>query len=48
MILAKRRRPGGGDPAKVAARLMPVAQFVGDLAQLEGDREHHRVGVAVP
>lgn len=37
--------PGGGDAGVVAAGLVPVAQFLGDLREFEGEREHHRVRV---
>jgi hypothetical protein len=46
MILAKRRGPGGGHPAEVAAGLVPVAQLLGHRSKVEGDRQQQRVAVA--
>ncbi|GAB3939329.1 hypothetical protein GCM10027614_21310 [Micromonospora vulcania] len=45
MIFAEHGGPGGRDAGVVAAGLVPVTQLLGDLGELEGEREHHRVGV---
>ncbi|SCG44091.1 hypothetical protein GA0070609_1424 [Micromonospora echinaurantiaca] len=37
--------PGGGDPDVVAARFVPIAQFVRYSGQLERERQHQRLGV---
>ncbi|SIM45766.1 hypothetical protein SAMN04489832_0073 [Micromonospora cremea] len=45
VVLPEHGGPGGGDPGVIAARLVPVAQFLGDLCEFEGEREHRRIGV---
>jgi hypothetical protein len=45
VVLPEHAGPGGGDAGVVAAGLVPVAQFLGDLRELEGEREHRRIGV---
>ncbi len=48
MLLAERGGPGGGHPGVVAAGLVPVAQFLGDPGQVEGQGQHQRVGRVPP
>jgi hypothetical protein len=47
MIFAKHGGAGGGQPAEVAAGLVPVAQLVGDRAEHVRQSEHQRLAVAV-
>ncbi|GGO14307.1 hypothetical protein GCM10011576_25240 [Micromonospora parathelypteridis] len=43
VVFPERGGPGGGDAGVVAAGLVPVAQLLRQLAELEGEGEHHRV-----
>lgn len=45
VALPERGGPGSGDARVVAAGLVPVAQLLRHLGELEGERQHHRVRV---
>ena len=45
VVLPEHGGPGGGDAGVVAAGLVPVAQLLGDLGQLQGEREHRRLAM---
>ena len=47
LVEAGRTRAEAGDARVMLAGLVPVAQLVGDLGQVEGDRQQQRVLVAV-
>lgn len=44
MVDAEHGGPQGGDAGVVAAGLVPVAQLVRHRGQLEGERQHQRIG----
>jgi hypothetical protein len=46
MIFTEGGRAMGGHAGEVAAGLVPVAQLLGDRAEVERQRQHQRVGVA--
>ncbi|GLZ62308.1 hypothetical protein Misp05_58840 [Micromonospora sp. NBRC 107095] len=45
MVFPERGGPGGGDARVVAAGLVPVAQLLRHLRELESEREHQRIRV---
>jgi hypothetical protein len=48
VLRAEHRRPELGDPTERLARLVPVAQFLGDHPDVVRDRHHQRIGVTEP
>ncbi|SNT59747.1 hypothetical protein SAMN05421812_111256 [Asanoa hainanensis] len=46
MVFTEQGSAVGGDAGEVAAGLVAVAQLLGDHAQVEGERQHQRVGLA--
>ncbi len=46
MVRTEHRGPGGGYAGVVAAGLVPIAEFLRHLGQVEAEREHQRVRVA--
>jgi hypothetical protein len=48
VVGTERGGSGGGHPGEVATGLVPVAQLLGDRAQVKRDRQEQRVSVAPP
>ncbi|MFI1197601.1 hypothetical protein ACH4T9_30680 [Micromonospora sp. NPDC020750] len=48
VVRAEHGGPGVGDAGVVAAGLVPVAQLLGDRGEVEGEREHQRIGGMPP